>query len=361
MKLGETYFVIDGHHRTALARRGGAEWIDADVTELIAGVPLSAGADMLDVCLASGANRVVCRAASGVGATLRSSSESSSGSSYLEDRTRLAAALAAARRGRLARLGRSTLRPGLENGVITAYLEPLTLEQRLTSGDLNFIRCAGRAKQISWNISGRRGLIGRIGATGPQGATGATGAPGAAGAKGETGAAGSPGPAGLSVPGVVVTHATSADSSFCGGDWANDDFTRTLQFIPQDDGTIHVVRSYNGTFTTIAGVSQPQPVACPGPLQTGGVTGTFTGFDVVIVTGGVFTPNATCPDPCTTAAMLATFFPASAVALRRPRTSTHYENISTTRALKATGLTAQRRAAGTSATSPARHRRGGRA
>src|SRR5215211_5147379 len=34
VKLGETYFVIDGHHRTALARRSGAEMIDADVTEL---------------------------------------------------------------------------------------------------------------------------------------------------------------------------------------------------------------------------------------------------------------------------------------------------------------------------------------
>jgi len=32
VKLGETYFVIDGHHRTALARRSGAEMIDADVT-----------------------------------------------------------------------------------------------------------------------------------------------------------------------------------------------------------------------------------------------------------------------------------------------------------------------------------------
>jgi hypothetical protein len=32
----------------------------------------------------------------------------------------------------------------------------------------------------------------------------------------------------------------------------------------------------------------------------------------MIVTGGVFTPNATCPDPCSTTAMLATFFPASA-------------------------------------------------
>ena len=30
----------------------------------------------------------------------------------------------------------------------------------------------------------------------------------------------------------------------------------------------------------------------------------------MVVAGGVFTPNATCPDPCTTPAMLATFFPA---------------------------------------------------
>ena len=51
VKLGETYFVIDGHHRATLARRAGAEMIDADVTELIARVPLPAGADMLEVVL----------------------------------------------------------------------------------------------------------------------------------------------------------------------------------------------------------------------------------------------------------------------------------------------------------------------
>jgi hypothetical protein len=51
VKLGETYFVIDGHHRAALARRSGAEMIDADVTELVARVPLPAGADMLEVVL----------------------------------------------------------------------------------------------------------------------------------------------------------------------------------------------------------------------------------------------------------------------------------------------------------------------
>jgi len=51
VKLGETYFVIDGHHRAALARRRGSAVIDADVTELIARVPLPAGADMLEVVL----------------------------------------------------------------------------------------------------------------------------------------------------------------------------------------------------------------------------------------------------------------------------------------------------------------------
>src|SRR5262245_38201459 len=51
VKLGETYFVIDGHHRAGLARRRGAAVIDADVTELIARVPLPPGADMLEVVL----------------------------------------------------------------------------------------------------------------------------------------------------------------------------------------------------------------------------------------------------------------------------------------------------------------------
>lgn len=32
-KLGEDYFVKDGHHRVSVARFHGAEWIDADVTE----------------------------------------------------------------------------------------------------------------------------------------------------------------------------------------------------------------------------------------------------------------------------------------------------------------------------------------
>ncbi len=51
VKLGETYFVIDGHHRVALARRHRDETIDADITEFVATVPLPAGADLLEVVL----------------------------------------------------------------------------------------------------------------------------------------------------------------------------------------------------------------------------------------------------------------------------------------------------------------------
>jgi ParB/Sulfiredoxin domain len=51
VKLGETYFVIDGHHRVALTRRNGGTAIDADVTELVARAPLPPGADMVEVVL----------------------------------------------------------------------------------------------------------------------------------------------------------------------------------------------------------------------------------------------------------------------------------------------------------------------
>ena len=51
VKLGDTYFVIDGHHRVSLARRRGAESIDADITEFVARVPLPPGADRAEVIL----------------------------------------------------------------------------------------------------------------------------------------------------------------------------------------------------------------------------------------------------------------------------------------------------------------------
>jgi hypothetical protein len=41
-KLGDAYFVVDGHHRVAVARQRGMETIDAEVTELTARWHLSA-------------------------------------------------------------------------------------------------------------------------------------------------------------------------------------------------------------------------------------------------------------------------------------------------------------------------------
>jgi hypothetical protein len=145
------------------------------------------------------------------------------------------------------------------------------------------------------------------------GKVGAPGTPGASGAKGEggtngkSGSTGGQGDRGNTAPGVVTTHATGPDSNTCGGNWADDTYTRTLQFTPQDDGTIDVLRTYSGTFTTIAGASGPN-----GPCtnaQVGGVNGTFTGFDVVVVTGGHFLADATCAANCTSDAMMTAFFP----------------------------------------------------
>jgi hypothetical protein len=211
---------------------------------------------------------------------------------------------------------------GVRNGVIYACVE--THGNKQTLGDLKLANCHKGFKPIAWNIRGPRGLRGvsSVGKQGPPGPAGPAGAPGAQGSqgpqgpKGDKGDKGDPGSPGLSVPNVVVTHITSGrDFGHCGSSqmgtqWANLNYSRTLQFIPQNDGSIQVVRSYDGTFTTLAGAPTPNPPSCPGTPQTGGVTGTFTGYDVVVVTGGVFHPEATCPDPCITSTMVATFFPA---------------------------------------------------
>lgn len=175
----------------------------------------------------------------------------------------------------------------------------------------------------SAGANGPAGPQGPVGAAGPKGAQGNEGGQGPAGAAstvagpagpvGPIGATGPAGPQGTSAPGVVVTHSTSDDSNVCGGNWAHDDYQRTLQFVPADDGTIHVVRWYDGTFTTTAGDAPAGP--CGSGDLAAGITGTLTGYDVVVVTGGTFTPGATCPDPCTTQAMVDAFFPGGSTAV----------------------------------------------
>jgi hypothetical protein len=48
-KLGEAYFLLDGHHRVAIARQRGMETIDAEVTELTARWHLPADADLVEL------------------------------------------------------------------------------------------------------------------------------------------------------------------------------------------------------------------------------------------------------------------------------------------------------------------------
>jgi hypothetical protein len=48
-QLGDAYFVLDGHHRVAIARQRGIEMIDAEVTELRARWHLPADADVVEL------------------------------------------------------------------------------------------------------------------------------------------------------------------------------------------------------------------------------------------------------------------------------------------------------------------------
>ena len=93
--------------------------------------------------------------------------------------------------------------PGVHNGVITACVEPLTKDNKPTSGDLKLFACPKGARTISWNIRGPRTRgpagspeVGRF-AQGPEGPKGrkalqATGR----GRQVRTGATGAKGPAG---------------------------------------------------------------------------------------------------------------------------------------------------------------------
>jgi hypothetical protein len=48
-KLGDAYFILDGHHRVAIARQRRMETIDAEVTELTARWHLPADADLVEL------------------------------------------------------------------------------------------------------------------------------------------------------------------------------------------------------------------------------------------------------------------------------------------------------------------------
>jgi hypothetical protein len=71
----------------------------------------------------------------------------------------------------------------------------------------------------------------------------------------------------------------SLDSSECGGDWANDTYTRTYIVAPQSDGSFQVTELFNGSFVTLAGKSPGTPCA----TIDAGITGQFYGDYVLTV------------------------------------------------------------------------------
>jgi hypothetical protein len=52
-KLGDSYFVVDGHHRVAVAKQRKVDFIDAEITELRSRYPIPVGADVGRVIYAS--------------------------------------------------------------------------------------------------------------------------------------------------------------------------------------------------------------------------------------------------------------------------------------------------------------------
>lgn len=114
----------------------------------------------------------------------------------------------------------------------------------------------------------------------------------------------------------------SPDSGTCGNEWAEDTYKRVFVASTTADGAdkYTVTESFiAGRFVTVEG---PSPGACnsaPGPLGDGGrigagVTGNFNGTFVIVVSGGIFNPAATCDTTScgTTADFVSTVYGAAA-------------------------------------------------
>lgn len=113
-------------------------------------------------------------------------------------------------------------------------------------------------------------------------------------------------------------NSSSSDSGTCGNDWANDTYKRAFDASTTAnlDGTFSVTESFiSGRFVTVEGSS---PGACNNGVTGGsiadGVKGTFTGYFVVVVSGGTFNAAATCDAvSCgTTAGFVSTVYGATA-------------------------------------------------
>ncbi len=153
---------------------------------------------------------------------------------------------------------------------------------------------------------GLTGATGSQGSMGPQGPAGPQGNTGPAGTNGINGTNGAQGPSGINSPLVFGPYNSgSTDSSACGGNWANDTYTRTYIVTPRSNGSFDVTQLYRGTFVTLAGNTPGTPC---GTLSAG-ITGTFYGnWSLTVIAPADFNFTATCPSGCTGAQFLSTFF-----------------------------------------------------
>lgn len=106
---------------------------------------------------------------------------------------------------------------------------------------------------------------------------------------------------------------TSPDSGTCGNDWATDTFDRSYKVDtrPDADGAYTVVEQFkNGTFVTYAGASPGGCETNPGGTVGAGVTGKMHGSFTILVSNGVYNPDAACNEvTCgTTAGFVSTVF-----------------------------------------------------
>ncbi len=98
----------------------------------------------------------------------------------------------------------------------------------------------------------------------------------------------------------------SPDSGTCRPVWANDTYMRVF-----DAGTTPSAGVYNVTESFIAGRFVTTKGSSPGACESGtndggmigdGVTGTFSGNFLIVVSNGTFNPDATCDTGCDTTA-----------------------------------------------------------
>jgi hypothetical protein len=183
-----------------------------------------------------------------------------------------------------------SLTAGAANTTANAQTKVIRACVAKKGGNVRIIKkghCKRSERKVTWNQVGVKGpsgpsanpaaaLPGQKGATGATGAQGAQGLKGDAGAPGAKGDTGATGPSGVTSPLVFGPYANTGDpgdSSVCGGNWANETYTRTFIVTPQSDGSFQVTELVKGTFVTLAGSS---PNDCKVTIAAG-ATGTWYG------------------------------------------------------------------------------------